>query len=177
MGTKALTEKEQIEFFKLKASPYFWRRKAEELKFAAEILWPHAEARLNRANELVKAKRTTDIRNLEPDTFSIVVALLGFSTEALFKGVIIRDNPSFVSNGILSRKITHHDLLKLAEVAKLPLSKNEKIFCKQAYRAMVESRYPISKKIEKPNYSYEIGGHFKTVFTELYQRLYPTLNN
>lgn len=34
--------------YKVKASTFFWRQKAEELKFAAEILWPHAEERFNK---------------------------------------------------------------------------------------------------------------------------------
>ena len=162
--------------YKVKASPFFWRQKAEELKFAAEILWPHAEERLNKTIESAEENSEFDVNSLEPDIFSIFLSLLGFSTEALFKGVIIRDNPFYVSNGKLCSKLTTHDLLKLAKRAKLSLSQHEKIFCKQAYKAMIiESRYPIPKDNSETDYSMEIGGHCKDVFTGLYKRLYPTL--
>jgi len=171
-----VTKEDMIAFFKVQASPFFWREKAEQLKFAAEILWPHAKSRYDIIIKSVKEKKELNLKILVPDTFSIFLSLLGFSTEALLKGVIIRDNPSYVSNGILSSKLTIHDLIALSKIAQLPLSKNEKIFCKQAYKAMmVESRYPIPKGIEKPNYALEIGGHCKEVFTGLYERLYPTL--
>jgi len=163
-------------FFKVKASPFFWRQKAEELKFAAKIIWPYAEERYNRIVKSAKEKSELDINSLDPDTFSIYLSLSGFSTEALFKGVIIRDNPSFVSNGKLSSKLTTHDLIKLSKLAKIALSQNEGIFCRQAYRAMIiESRYPIPKDIGDTNHSMEIGGHCMELFNGLYDRLYPTI--
>lgn len=162
--------------YKVKASPFFWRQKAEELKFAAEILRPHAEERLSKNIKSAEGNSELDVNSLEPDTFPIFLSLLGFSTEALFKGVIIRDNPTYVSNGKLSLKIKTHDLIKLSKLAKLSLFQHEKIFCKQAYKAMIiESRYPIPKDNSETDYSMEIGGHCKDVFTGLYNRLYPTL--
>ena len=164
--------------YKVKASPFFWRQKAEELKFAAEILWPHAEERLNKTIESVEENSEFDINSLEPDTFYIFLSLLGFSTEGLFIGVITRDYPSYVSNGKLSSKLITHDLIELSMLAKLSLSPHEKIFCKQAYKAiMFESRYPIPKDNSETDYSMEIGGHCKDVFTSLYNRLYPTLGH
>src|SRR5690554_2304154 len=108
--------------FKVLASPYFWRQKAEELKYASEILWPYAERRADKAYQQVKEKMSLDLKTLEPDTFSIFMSLLGYSIEALFKGVIIRDNPSYVSNGKLSSKLTHHNLIELAKLGKIELS-------------------------------------------------------
>ena len=162
--------------YKVKASPFFWRQKVEELKFAAEILWPHAEERLNKIIKSAEENSELDVNSLEPDTFSIFLSLLGSSTEALFKGLIIRDNPSYVSNGKLSSKLTTHDLIKLSKLAKLSLSQHEKIFCRQAYKAMIiKSRYPIPKDNIETDYSMEIGGHCKDVFTSLYNRLHTTL--
>lgn len=163
--------------FKVMASPFFWRQKAEELKFASEIIWPHAEGRLNQITKYAEeGNMNFDINSLEPDTFSIFLSLLGFSTEALFKGVIIRDNPSYVSNGKLSSKLTTHDLVKLSKIAKITLSQHEEIFCGHAYKAMmIESRYPIPKDMNERENSMAIGGHCKDVFTGLYDRLHPTL--
>lgn len=171
-------KKEDEIVFKVKASPFFWRQKAEELKFAAEVLWPQAENRLHiLASISVEDVPNFDIRTLEPDTFSIFLSLIGFSTEALFKGIIIRDNPTYISNGTLSSKLKSHDLIKLSKLAKLSLTNHEKIFCKQAYKAMmVESRYPIPENATPENTAIEIGGHCRDVFTELYNKLYPTLN-
>jgi hypothetical protein len=157
--------------FKVKASPIFWRIKAEELKYASELIWPHAIARLD------KISIEPDLSKLEPDTFSIYLSLIGFSTECLFKASAIRDNPEFVSNGTLASKLRGHDLIKLANLAKIGLSQNEQIFCKQAYRAMVvDSRYPIALESEPINGVMMIGGNCKEVFESLYNKLYPNLN-
>jgi len=163
-------------FFKVKGSPYFWRQKAQELKYAAEVLWPGAEERMSEMTRLASAEGELNLDSLPPDTFPIFLSLIGFSTECLFKGVAIRDNPAFISNGTLASKLTSHDLVKLAAVAKIPLSHHEKLFCQQAFKAMVvDSRYPIAKVIGEPDNSMEIGGHCKEVFNGIYERLYPTL--
>ena len=122
--------------FKVKASPYFWRQKAEELKFASEILWPSVQNRQNKISKSIENDIEIDFNKIEPDTFSIFLSLIGFSTECLFKGVAVRDNPSFVYNGKLAKHLTSHDLIKLAKIAKIQLSQNEEIFCKQAYKAV-----------------------------------------
>jgi hypothetical protein len=166
-----LFKKDDELYFKVKASPIFWRQKAEEMKCASELIWPHAIARLD------KITVESDLTKLEPDTFSIYLSLIGFSTECLFKASVIRDNPEFVSNGTLSSKLRGHDLAKLAKLAKIELSQNEQIFCKQAYRAMVvDSRYPIALEAEPINGVVEIGGNCKEVFESLYNKLYPTLD-
>lgn len=163
--------------FKVIASPIFWRMKAEELKYASEILWPHAEERLKKVTKLSDSNSEFNANSLVPDVFFISLSLMGYSIEVLFKGIIIRDNPNYVSNGKLSSKLSTHDLIKLSKFAKLTLSQYESIFCRQAYHAMmVESRYPIPKEFCDTYYSPEIGGHCKEVFTGLYNRLYPTLD-
>lgn len=172
--SKMFVKKDEITF-KVKASPLFWRQKAEESKYAAELIWPHAEGRLNKILESTNDPNF-DIHQLEPNTFSIFLSLLGFSTECLFKAAIIRDNPSFVSNGVLSSKVRGHNLIELAKLAKINLSHDERIFCEQAQRAMVvESRYPIAKVAESPNTSIEIGSHCKEVFEALFNRIHPAV--
>lgn len=162
--------------FKVMSYPFFWKLKAEELKFAAEILWPHAIGRLNEISKPIEGNSFSDKQNIEPDTFFVFLSLLGYSTEVLFKGIIIKNNPSFVSNGILSKKLKTHDLIKLSILANISLTHQEKIFCGQAYQAMmVESKYPIPNDFVETLYPPSIGGHCKEVFTGLYNRLYPTL--
>lgn len=93
-----LFKKDYENIFRFKANPYFWREKAKELKFAAEIIWPHAENRLHTLNENIRNNPTGfNILDLEPDTFPIFLSLIGFSTECLFKATIIKNNPSFIS--------------------------------------------------------------------------------
>lgn len=162
--------------FKVKASPYFWRLKSEESKFAAEILWSSVEKRQAKISKSLDEETEIDFTDLEPDLFSIFLSLIGFSTECLFKGVAIRNNPLLVSNGKLNKQLKSHDLIKLAKLAKIQLSQHEEIFCKQAFKAMViDSRYPIPLEVGAPDNSMEIGGHCKDVFSELYKRLYPML--
>ncbi len=174
---KLLTPREEDLYFKVKASPYFWRQKAEELKYAAEIIWPYTDARQKKMYDLIDDKKAIEIKNLEPHTFDIYLSLIGFCTEALFKGVIIKDNPSFVSNGKLSSKLTTHDLIKLSKIGRIELTQHEIIFCGQAYEAMtVGSRYPIPKDFNSFNRSMEIGGHCREVFLKLYDKLYPTID-
>lgn len=174
---KLLTKTEEELYFQVKASPYFWRQKAEELKYASEIIWPHADARLKKIQDLIGDENLPDILTLEPHTFSVYLSLTGFSTEALFKGIIIRDNPSFVSNGKLSSKLKNHDLFKLSHLAKINLTQHESIFCQQAYKAiMVESRYPIPQDIDSIDHIVEIGGHCREVFLGLYDKIYPTID-
>ncbi len=161
--------------FKVKASPFFWREKASELKFASETIWPVAIRRLDEINNAVVTKKEIVFENLAPDTFDTFMALMGFSIECLFKAVIIRVNPEYVTGGKISKKLKNHNLIELAKLAKIVLTQNERIFCKQAYRNMLEYRYPVPSAIEPPNSVHEIGGHCKDVFTELYNKIYPTV--
>ena len=168
-------QKHKEKVYRIKASPFFWRLKAEELSHAAEILWPKSEERQDKIHHAAKYDTELDFKDIGPNIFPTFLALLGFSMECLFKAAIIRDNKNFVSNGVLSKKLKSHNLLELAKTAKITLTKNERIFCKQAHDSMLEYRYPIYSELAKESYSIEIGGHCKEVFTELYERLYPTL--
>lgn len=162
----------------MKGSPFFWRQKAEELKFAAEILWPTTQHRLQKINSDIK-KGEVDFSSLAPDIFSIVMSLFGHSIEALFKGLIISKNSGFLSNGTLPRKLRTHDLILLANFAEIKLTENEIIFCNQALKAIAyEGRCPIAKNIlEEKETSIEIGGNCRDVFMTLYNKIYPQLNS
>ena len=107
------------------ASPFLWGMKAEELQFAAELIWTSVDERLQLINQFAAGDIELDFKTLNSDTFSIFLSLIGFSTESLFKGIIIRNNPTFVSDGKLFKKLKTHDLIKLSKLAKLPLSQHE----------------------------------------------------
>jgi len=164
-------------FYKLKASPIFWREKAESLKYAAGILWPTIEKQHHDIQNSIENNTKIDFKAIGPEIFPIYLAMLGFSIECLFKALIIRDNPEYVTNGKLSKKITNHNLIELAKTAGITLSSNELIFCKQAYENMlIDFRYPIGKEVKPLNYSFSFGGNCSEVFNVLYERIYPTVD-
>lgn len=157
--------------FKVKAKPIFWKKKAEELKFVVDTLWPLHENRFQLIMDNL-GKKEFEYSSLEPDTFSICLALMGYSIEVLLKGIIIKNNPQFVSNGKMSGKLKTHDLDYLAKVANITLSKNEKIFFEQAHQAiLIDSRYPIPSKKEELSSSMTIGGNCIEEHLNLYNRL------
>ena len=169
--------KDEEDFFKFKASPIFWRQKAESLKYSADILWPTIEKRDAEIHNSLKEKTKINFQQIDPEIFPIYFGLLGFSIECLFKAVIIRDNPEYVTNGKLAKKIKQHNLLELANIGGIALSRNEKLFCTQAYETMmVDFRYPIDKVITPLKYSFEIGGNCREIFKDIYERIYPTVD-
>ena len=168
--------KNKEKVYKIKGSPFFWRLKAEQLRHSAEILWPHAEEWLEKLSNIDIQENKIDYKELGPDVFPTFMALLGFSTECLFKATIIRDNKQFISNGKMAKQLKSHDLIWLAKTAKIRLTNHEQIFCRQAHEHMVNYRYPIPAEIAEENFAHKIDGHCKTVFTELYDRLFPGLD-
>ena len=110
-------------------------------------------------------------------TFHIYSALLGYSVECLFKGKIILEDQTLISNGALAKKIQIHDLRKLARMAKVSLSQNEIIFCEHVQRMMeTDFRYPVPKSHDLQVTSIQAGGKWPDVFEGLYDRIHPTLN-
>jgi hypothetical protein len=164
-----------IDVYKINGSPHFWKQKADEQKRAAEILWPHAEKDLDDILESVRNPEKED--QLPVMLFGIFFSHLGFSTECLFKGLIIKNNPNLIQNGKMSKSLVTHDLLELAQLAKFHLTRNEYIFINQAFPYMIsESRYPIYKEVEPSRTSMELGGHCKEVFEGIYAKIAPQLN-
>ncbi|MBV6485849.1 MAG: hypothetical protein KFKLKKLM_02458 [Flavobacteriales bacterium] len=157
--------------FKVKAKPIFWKKKAEELKFVADSLWSGIEQRQQLIIDNLDNKKF-DFSSLNPDTFSICLSLMGYSIEVLLKGIIIKNNPQFVSNGTMATHLKKHDLIYLSNQAEITLSDNEKIFFEQAHQAiLIDSRYPIPSKKEELSSSMTIGGNCIEVHKELFNRL------
>lgn len=171
-----MTESDEHAMYRFEASPVFWQQRASGLRHAAYILWPEADRQLHAA---VAMKKKLD-PSVRLNTFDVFLGLIGHSTENLFKGLLVRDNPNVISNGRLVRRgehsILNHDLIGLARRARVPLSNHERIFCELANDCMIGTfRYPVKSSADQ-NLSIEVGGHPKEVFEGLYQRLFPELN-
>ncbi|MBK7816420.1 MAG: DUF262 domain-containing protein [Sphingobacteriaceae bacterium] len=105
-------------------------------------------------------RKVLEVLKENPNIISIPLSLMGFSIECLLKALIVRDNPSFIANGILARKLRSHDLIKLAKTAKVNLSRDEEVFCTQAIRAMtIDSRYPTGLSASDEQTSMDFGGN------------------
>ncbi|MBK7384586.1 MAG: hypothetical protein IPI81_14835 [Flavobacteriales bacterium] len=171
-----MPEPKEHQYFRMEASPYFWGRKASDLRHAAKLLWPECERQLEDLMKRVRGEATDDTRSMV-STLHIYGALLGYSVECLFKGKIILEDKTLISNGALARKIQTHQLKKLARMAKISLSQNEDIFCDQVQRMMeTEFRYPVPKSHDLQVTSIQLGGKWPDVFKGLYDRIHPTLN-
>jgi len=174
--SSGLTEKQLHAVYQIKGSPWYWRQKAEELKCAAELVFPHSEEGMTQILEMIKTD-SVDITKFIPNTFSIFLALTGFSTEALLKGLIIKKHTAYLSNRKMAGLLKTHDLIELASHAAYPLTQDEKIYCKQAYHSIkVDFRYPIPVDGNDERNSMEVGRHCKVVFEELYNKIHPQLN-
>jgi hypothetical protein len=158
------------------ASPVFWGKKAAELRHAANLLWPECERQMDALLRTVQGESDgSDFPKVL--TFHVYSSLLGHSLECLFKGKIIMDDLTVISNGRMARKLHTHNLRKLASMAKIQLTRHEEIFCDTAQRVMdTEFRYPVPKSHDIQAPAREIGGKWPDVFEGLFSRIYPTLN-
>jgi len=170
------TDEEMNQLYYVKASPIFWRQKAEELKYASDILFPYA---LRRNKKLAQdiSKKDFDLGKLVPSVFSQAFALLGFSLECLFKATLIRNNPNFISGGKLSKAMTNHNLCALATLAKINLNDEEIYACKRLTEIMLKDfRYPINKEVDKTNSRGSRVINIPKIGQDIYQRLHSTVS-
>ena len=171
-----MPEPKEHQYFRMHASPFFWGLKAAELRHAAELLWPECERQLDAIMKRVEGK-SDGVKVSMISTFHNYGALLGYSVECLFKGKIILEDQTLISNGALARKVQTHDLKRLARMAKVPLTQNEYIFCDQVQRMIeTEFRYPVPKSHVVQVESIQSGGKWPDVFQGLYDRIHPSLN-
>ncbi|MBL7936115.1 MAG: hypothetical protein JNM51_09955, partial [Bacteroidia bacterium] len=169
------TDEEMNQLFRVKASPLFWRQKAEELKYASDILLRYANDRSDAMMKQINKKKV-DLAKLPPSVYAQAFALLGFSLECLFKATIIRDNPDLTTNGKLSKLLWSHDLIKLAALAKIPLNADEQYACERLTDDMLKDfRYPINKEKETKSKNIQITS-IPVLGAILYYRIHPTVN-
>jgi hypothetical protein len=114
--------------------PKFWWRKANNLRRVARTLYRATIPDIRRYNlarqtalkRLARrGRKTAVVRCREPEITPIFM-LHGFALENAFKAVVIHQERSLISRKKLSDKLHEHDLIKLAQLAKVPLSSQEK---------------------------------------------------
>jgi hypothetical protein len=173
---KPLTEKETHGLYRVLASPYFWRQKAEQLKHSADILLPeldkHSDALMKQIN-----KKEVSLEIVPPSIHSSYMGLLGFSIECLFKACIIRDNPTHISQGRQNKIMKTHNLLDLANLGQIKLDRNEKWACEILSETMyVDFRFPVDQFYKPSKGSSSFGVSVIDVSNALFARIYPTVS-
>lgn len=173
---KPLTEKETHALYRVYASPYFWRQKAEQLKHAADILLPELDKHSNALMKQTKGKEVS-LAFVPPSLYSSYIGLLGFSIECLFKACIIRDSPTHISQGRQNKIMKTHNLLQLADLGQIKLDKNEKWACELLSETMyVDFRYPVDLYYKPNKGSTSLGVSVIDISNALFARIYPTVD-
>lgn len=96
------------------ANPHSWFLVADDLHSQAEkIMNSYGTSNLSR-----KDNRTGQIENWD-NTSRSAFLLASFALENIIKAFLIYENPDWISNGTLSRKLRTHDLKSLAENSSL----------------------------------------------------------
>jgi hypothetical protein len=173
---KPLTEKETHGLYRVLASPFYWRQKAEQLKHSADILLPelekHSDALINQMYQ-----ENASLGNIPPDIYPIYMGLLGFSIECLFKACIIRDTPTHISQGRQNKIMKTHNLLQLADLGQIKLHSNEKWACELLSQNMyVDFRYPVDQFYKPRKTISSPGVSVIDISNGLFARIYPTVS-
>lgn len=172
-----MTEISKELLYKIHGSPYFWRNKAEEMDFIVKTLQPTVENHMNQLMEIISKGHDDDDELLElpPNVFEAVLAHMGYSLECLCKGVIIQNNPSFISNGVMAKHLKTHDLCELLKLTGVEITRHDLEICNLASKSIEKYRYPIPKKAEESERGIIIstGKTYKEAYNELYKKLYP----
>ncbi|MDO6427134.1 HEPN domain-containing protein [Thalassotalea sp. 1_MG-2023] len=109
----------------------YWHNKSHDLLVSARTLWNAMESE----------------RKLETNCWATYKMLMGMSFELLFKAHCVGSGTEFKST---------HDLVALANIANLPISKEEKKLLKVLSEYVIwDGRYPTPKKPE------HLKGHWK----------------
>jgi len=125
--------------FDTNSAPIAWLNYSEELKEIAELAIKYSGYSINRYPNMSSSF------SLERGFF----LNYGFSIETLLKGLLIAENPNFVSEGKISEKISNrHNLINLSEqVQSISFEEKEiKLFEILTDAIPYWGRYPIPKK-------------------------------
>jgi hypothetical protein len=157
------------------AMPDSWLSYAEELEEAAEALWAgsgtgfaiEAEAQLDRST--IMKKSSAHSRSY--------ILLAGLALENVLKGLIISNNPSFITSGRLDKTLQSHKLLDLAKrVDGLYLSDDEKLVLQICQDAIPYwGRYPIPLEYHGLQPREAANDKFRTCSRNLHFRLCKSL--
>ena len=165
--------KEQL--YKINGSPYFWRKKAEQMDFIVKTLQPTVENHMSQLMEIIRNGNVNEIIELPPNVFEAVLAHMGYSIECLCIGAIIQNNPSFISNGAMAKHLKTHNLFELLKLTGAEVTSHDLGICNLAFKAIEKYRYPIPKKVEDSEGGFMIstGKNYNEAYTDLYNKLYP----
>jgi hypothetical protein len=161
--------------YKINGSPYFWRKKAEQMDFIVKTLKPTVEDHMTKLMEIIQNGKDDEILGLPPNVFEAVLAHMGYSIECLCKGAIIQNTPSFISNGVIAKHLKTHNLLELLKLTGLEITRHDIDICNLSLRAIEKYRYPIPKNAEESESGMMIslGKSYNEAYTDLYNKLYP----
>jgi hypothetical protein len=131
------SEQQSIEFEEA-ANPHAWFLIASELHEQALALKENASSSITFHSHPTAASTTWLSSN------RTVILLAGFALENVLKAFLIYENPNYVQNGFLSKKIKSHTLTKLAEASSHVPYKNRSQNTLKFFEDGLESwaRYP-----------------------------------
>ena len=116
--------------FKAFQAPYHWYASAKRLRAAAELILvaespheiPYLRAREDASEQAsVSPAGTAEIQRLPPNYLPAQL-LYAFALENVFKGLIIARAPGLVDESRLSRAISSHNLVDLAQKAQISIA-------------------------------------------------------
>jgi hypothetical protein len=153
------------EHFETMQAPGFWFLTASKLAESAEVLVSHNESRspevlAAKSNALAQAKSTAMRNNtvgvakidVPPLNYVPAFLLFGFALENLFKGILVKNDPTLISGTRLNGELNSHDLSILAKNAKVSLSASERKTCERLTAVVVwAGRYPAPTKPDTYN--------------------------
>jgi len=162
---------DENQIFVMKAGPNNWLDYAEELRNSMDYLW-------ERKTWGVKMEYD-DIDGYKEKSYISRTWLLlaGFALENLIKGLIIAQNPPYISNGKLSRKLATHEISNLAlSIKDMSLSEDEENLLKILEKCIPSwGRYPIPIHIyelsPEINATDKIKETFETLFDKFYNQI------
>lgn len=125
--------------------PRFWLKQAMELNQAAMLLWDAIRADFQKARRLNVGSELNSSEVPFMNLGGVFWLNAGFALENSLKGLVIQNQPSLISQGVLNKKLRTHNLLKLAELANVDLTGVEGFYLWIASKCIQWSgRYPVA---------------------------------
>jgi len=154
--------------FVIQASPSNWMHYANELKTSLDILWKENNSAL-----ILNYKSSSNLISKKKSISRPWLLLASFVIENLFKGLLIEENPEYISNGRLSRRVTHHRLNEIAgEISDLELSESEIELVSVLQTCLPYwGRYPIPLTTEEIKEETFASTNLHSKFEQLYYKL------
>lgn len=124
--------------FVQRANPHAWLLVADSLHEQAKTLKANVGGRIAFRNFVDGGTQSWDVSN------RAVFLLGGFALENILKGLLVYENPSWVSNGRLSRKLRSHSLSRLRDASTLAPYRTRYRWVLKEFERGLESwaRYP-----------------------------------